>query len=465
MTQCPKQLTFSFYQHKQLVADFKGGQITSDAGLLPVRQMAEELGWLREAARVLSDPRDPARTEHTILEMLHQRIFGLAGGYEDCNDHDRLREDPALKLVADKAPDADPLASQPTLSRFENWVSAREVAGLNRLLVSQYIALFKRHKPRRIILDVDPTDDPCHGHQQLALFNGFYHQYMYHPLLVYDRASGLLLGVRLRAGNSHSARGVLGLLRPIVCSLKKAFPRAKIILRADAGLAVPRLYEFCERQRLGYLIGIAANCVFKDITEWAISWLSERFSEDQTPHRWIGGFRHQAGGWRRERRILYKAEVNAEGTNRRFVVTNLPGLPVHLYPVYEDRGTAETFMDQLKNGLKADRLSCRRFVANAFRLLMYALTYNLMRVFGTLLGGTPLENASIETIRSRLLKIGARIETTVRRVWVHIASGFPLREVLGVVLERIQQHAGGHWRHHFRQRPAVLLACASPAFG
>ena len=176
MTQCPKQLTLSFYQHKELVADFKGGQITSDAGLLAVRQLAEELAWFREAAGILSDPRDPERTEHTVLEMPQQRIFGLIGGYEDCNDHDRLREDPVLKLVADRAPDADPLASQPTLSRFENWVSAREVTRLNRLLLKQYIALLGRHKPKQIILDLDPTDDPCHGHQQLALFNGFYHQ-------------------------------------------------------------------------------------------------------------------------------------------------------------------------------------------------------------------------------------------------------------------------------------------------
>jgi hypothetical protein len=457
MTECCTQVTFGFYKHKQLVADFKGGQISSDSGLLAVRQLAQQLAWLKEAAGILSDPRDPSRTEHTVLEMLQQRIFGLIGGYEDCNDHDRLREDPILKLVADRAPDADPLASQPTLSRFENWVSAREVARLNRLLVKQYIAVLKHRKPRQIILDVDPTDDPCHGHQQLALFNGFYHQYMYYPLLVYERASGLLLGVRLRSGNAHSAEGVLGLLGPIVRSLKGAFPRVRIIVRADAGFAVPQLYQFCERSGLGYLIGIAANSVFKDITQWAVLWVSERFDTDGRPHRWIGGFRHEAGGWRRERHILYKAEVNAEGTNRRFVVTNLAGLPAHLYPVYEDRGTAETFIDQFKNGLKADRLSCHRFVANAFRLLMYALTYNLMRVFGTLLGGTPLENASIETIRSRLLKIGARIEATTRRVWVHIASGFPLREVLALVVRRIEEHIGGDWGHdlcHSRAGPA-----------
>ena len=465
MTECYEQLSFSFYKHKQLVADFKGGAITSDAGLLAVRQLAEELGWLREAAGILTDPRDAARTEHTILEMLQQRIFGLIGGYEDCNDHDRLRDDPVLKMVADRSPDADPLASQPTLSRFENWVSAREVAQLNRLLVQHYIRLFRRRKPKEIILDVDPTDDPCHGRQQLALFNGFYNQYMYFPLLVYERATGLLLGARLRAGNAHSATGVVGLLRPMVRSLKRAFPNVKIMVRADAGFAVPQLYEFCEREGLGYLIGIPTNSAFDERTEWALTWLSERFAKEPRARRWVGGFRHQAHTWRRPRRILYKAEVNSEGTNRRFVVTNLSRLPLHLYPVYSDRGTAETFIDQFKNALKADRLSCHRYVANAFRLQMYALTYNLVRVFGTLLGGTPLENASIETIRSRLLKVGARIQSTVRRVWVHMASGFPLREVLALVLERIRVNINSEWDHPLSQRPAPSLSLAWPPSG
>jgi len=303
--------------------------------------------------------------------------------------------------------------------------------------VRHYIQLHKRNRPSELILDLDPTDDPCHGAQQLALFNGFYDQRMYLPLLVFERTSGMVLGVRLRRGNAHAAQRVLELVAPIVKSLKRAFPRARIIVRADAGLAVPRLYEFCERQGLCYLVGIASNAVFTRQTDWALQWLSERFERDGEPCRHIGGFRHRAGGWSRKRRILYKAEVNCEGTNRRFIVTNLPGLPVHLYPLYCDRGTAETFVDELKNALQADRLSCHRFVANAFRLVMFALAHNLLRVFGTQLAGTVLEGASAETIRTRLLKVGARIHETVRRVWVHIASGFPLREVLAVVLERI----------------------------
>jgi len=438
VTHCSRQLTFSFYHDKHLVADFKGGAISSDAGLLPVRELADRLGWLDQAAGVLSDTRRADRTRHDLVTLVRQRVFGLVAGYEDANDHTRLRHDPSLKLIADRPSDGEALASQPTLSRFENTVSARQVTRLNRLLVGHVIAEHRKRRSEEIILDLDPTDDPCHGHQQQVFFNAFYGQDMYLPLLVFDRASGLLAGVRLQAGNAHPSRRAVSSLKPIVRALKEALPGVKIVLRADAGLGSPGLYRFCEDEGLGYLIGIAANSVLTETTQWAVSWLSERFERKPVPRRWIGGFRHRAHTWRGERRVLYKAEVNAKGTHRRFLVSNLPGLPVHLYRLYCDRGTAETFIDQLKNALRADRLSCHRFLANAFRLLLTAFAYNLLRAFHGLLKNTPFEAASIETIRPRLLKIGARVRATARRVWAHLATGFPHREVLTVVLRRIQ---------------------------
>ena len=438
MTECPKQLSFEFYQDKQLTCDFKGGRISSDTGLLAVRALEERLGWLAEAASLIEDPRREDRTALDTLTLLRQRVFGLIAGYEDCNDHDRIRTDPVLKLSCDRPPAGEDLASQPTLSRFENRPTPPEVVRLGRLLVEHYIRLHRDREPAEIVLDVDPTDDPCHGAQQLALFNGFYDQHMYLPLLLFERTSGMLLGVRLRGGKAHAAHRVLQLLGPVVRALKAAFPRTRIVLRADAGFAVPRLYRFCEAEGLSYLIGISTNAVFKRHTDVDLQRLLERFEETGEPRRHFSSRWHRAGTWGRKRRVVYKAEVNAEGTNRRFVVTNMKGLPVHLWRLYCDRGTAEGFIDQLKNALKADRLSCRRFTANAFRLVQFALAYNLMRVFGSKLAGTVLEGASIETIRSRLLKMGARIRATVRRIWVHIASGFPLREVLAVALGRIQ---------------------------
>jgi hypothetical protein len=439
MTDCIAQLAFSFHKKRQVVADFSGGHLTSDAGLLPLRELDHRLGWTAAAARLLTDGRDPSKVTHETTVLLRQRLFALIAGYEDANDHTRLRTDPALKLLCGRELDDEDLASQPTLSRFENSVTARQVARLNRLLLQQYIQLHRKQPPQEVILDVDPTDDPCHGHQQLALFNGFYNQYMYLPILVFERASGMLLGVRLRAGTAPAASRVRQLLGPIVRKLKESFPQTRLILRADAGFAKPELYGFCEAHGMGYVIGFPANSVLQERTDWALPWLEQRFAQDHLPHRWIGGFRYQAGSWGKERRILYKVEVNREGTNRRFLVTNLPGLPRDLFPLYNDRGTAEGFIDQLKNQLFCGRLSCSRFVANAFRLLLSALAYNLVAAYRQLLAGTELESASVETIRTRLLKIGARLQQTVRKLWVYLASGFPLRELLVKLIRRITE--------------------------
>jgi hypothetical protein len=437
MTQCPEQLAFSFHHSTQVVADFKGGLITSDAGLLALRELDDRLGWTERLAALLQDHRQTAKIEFDTRTLLRQRLFAMLAGYEDANDHTRLRHDPILKTITGRRL-TETLASQPSLSRFENRVTARQVAELNRQLPGQFIQRHRKKRFKRLILDIDPTDDPCHGHQQLALFNGFYDQYMYLPILVFERTSGMLLGVRLRSGTVSAPQGLIPLLRPILAALRQQWPKVEILLRMDAGFAAPWVYEFCEREGLGYLIGLPINAVLKDRTDWAMSWLSQRFAKDHTPHRCRGGFRYRAQTWDHPRRVLYKAEINAEGTNRRFVVTNLKGIPPHLWPLYEDRGTAETFIDDLKNGLAMDRLSCERFVANAFRLVLAAFAYNLLCAFRGTLAGTELEHTSIQTIRTRLVKIGARVEQTVRRIWVHLSSAFPLREVLAQALAAIQ---------------------------
>ena len=428
MTDCQTQLTFDFHRRKAVVADFDGGLISSDTGLLPLRQLDQRLGWTQAVASILADTRQAAKVDHGLLALVRQRLFGLIAGYEDANDHTRLRHDPILQAVADS--DGKALGSQPTLSRFENAATARQVAQLTRLLVKMFIQRMGRKRPKHLVLDIDPTDDPCHGRQQLALFNGFYGQYMYLPNLVFERTTGMLLGVRLRAGNADSASRVVQTLGPIIRTLRQRWPKVKILLRGDAGFATPVLYRFCERQRLEYLIGFAASKPLKERTDWTLRWLTERLERDGRPCKWRGGFTHRAGSWEHSRRIIYKVEVNDQGTNRRFVITNCKGMPRELWPIYDDRGTAETFIDDFKNGLSMDRLSCRRFVANAFRLLLTAAAYNLLRAYRDMLAGTEWEFASIETIRSRLIKIGARVRRTVRRVWVHIAAGFPLREVL-----------------------------------
>jgi hypothetical protein len=249
----------------------------------------------------------------------------------------------------------------------------------------------------------------------------------------------MLLGVRLQSGKSSAPKRAVKLLRPIIERLREEWPEVEILIRGDSAFGCPRMYRFCESNDLWYLLGLTATKPLQARTEWALTWVKERFERDGEPHRHIGGFVHQAGSWKRRRRILYKVEANGEGANRRFVVTNCRGLPAHLWPRYNDRGTAETFIDDYKNGLRMDRLSCSRFVANAFRLVLSAVAYNLLRVFRGALAATALENASIETIRSRLIKIGARVHQTARRIWVHLSSAFPMREVLARVVAAIQR--------------------------
>jgi hypothetical protein len=244
--------------------------------------------------------------------------------------------------------------------------------------------------------------------------------------------------VRLQAGNASAPKRAVQLLKPIIKRLRKAWPDVEILLRGDSAFGCPAMYRFCESNDLYYLLGLRASKPLQAQTEWALQWVQERFGRTEQPQRHVGGFRHQAGSWDHPRRVLYKVEANAEGTNRRFVVTNCAGLPVHLWPQYNDRGTAETYIDEYKNGLHMDRLSCERFVANAFRLVLSAVAYNLFRVFHGALAGTELEKASIETIRSRLIKIGARVRQTARRVWVHLSSAFPLQEVLARVAEAVE---------------------------
>ena len=320
------QLSFSFYRHQPIRADFSGGQITSDAGLLPLRAFDQRHHLTRDWAAPLSDPRQHDRLRHDSLALLRQRLYQIVAGYEDANDADRLRHDPLLQIVADQKL-GDALGSQPTLSRWENAPSARDLMHANDLLCEQFIRLCGDQVRQRgqILLDLDSTDDPTHGQQQLSFFNGAYGQHMYHPMLVFERHSGCLLAAGLRPGNASSHARIVPMLLRLVPRLQAAFPGVKIKLRGDAGFALPLLYQFCEFSALEYALGIPANCVFKHRAEPRQKRLKRRYRRTQLPQRSFSSFSHRARSWPRQRRICYKAEHSAAGTNLRFVVTNCAG--------------------------------------------------------------------------------------------------------------------------------------------
>jgi DDE family transposase len=429
VTPCISQLNFSFYRNQPVRVDFAGGQITSEAGLLPLRAFDERHHLSRDGAACLSDPRQQDRVEHQTLALLRQRVYQIVAGYEDVNDATRLRHDPLLQIVADQKL-GDALGSQPMLTRWENWVSAQDLVRLNDLLLEKFIRLCGQQVRQRgeILLDIDSTDDPTHGQQQLSFFNGAYGQHMYHPMLIFERHSGCLLSARLRPGNASSHARIVPMLLRLVPRLQAAFPGVQIKLRGDAGLALPLLYQFCEFFDLQYAFGIPANCVFQRRAEPLQKKLKRRYRRSQLPQRSFSSFRHRARSWSRQRRICYKAEHTGAGTNLRFVITNSPGRAAEVFAFYNDRGECENRIEEFKNGFRADRLSCHRFLANAFRLLLHGLAYNLVNLFRLQLP-QPWRSAQIETLRARLFKIGARVRQTARCLRIHLASGWPFQDL------------------------------------
>lgn len=425
MTCCIPQLSFSFYRHQPIRADFSGGQITSDAGLLPLRAFDQHHHVTHDLAQLLSDPREDDRVRHDSLRLLRQRIYQIIAGYEDANDADRLRHDPMLQIVADQKL-GEALGSQPTLSRWENAPSPRDLVRLNDALLEIFIRVCGDQVRRRgeILLDIDSTDDPTHGQQQLSFFNGAYGQHMYHPMLVFERHTGCLLATRLRPGNASSHARIVPMLLRLVPRLQAAFPGVKIKLRGDAGFALPLLYEFCEFFGIQYTLGIPANQVFQRRAESRQKQLKRRYRRTQLPQRSFSSFRHRARSWSHQRRICYKAEHSAAGTNLRFLITNCSGPAATVFAFYNDRGECENRIEEFKNGFRADRLSCHRFLANAFRLLLHGFAYNLVNLFRLQLP-QPWRSAQIETLRARLFKLGARVRQTARCIRIHLATGWP----------------------------------------
>jgi len=434
-THCEIQTHFSFRNDKEICIDFAGGRITSDAGLIALREFDHRIGFTDQIVQRLHDERHPSYVIHRLRELIIQRLYAIAAGYEDQNDADRLRYDGLFRLIAGKDDLDEELASQPSLSRFENSISATEVGQLNELLTESFIQSCEH--PPMIILEIDGTDDPAHGQQQLIAFNGFYGQYMYHPLLIHEGRTGCILGTFLRPGNAPPAENVISALQPIVTRLKQAFAHTIIYLRADSGFATPKLYEFCEAHGIQFTIAVPANEVLKRRSDQLQRQAVEQYETTGHKAKLYDHFAHRAQTWRHDLCVLTKAEAGPEGLNRRFVVTNRPGDARRLFDFYEARGQAENYIKELKNQLKADRLSCHRFAANCFRLAFVALAYQLLNLFRRRLSNPQLRKAQVQTLRERLFKVGGLIKQTSRRIWLHLASGWPHQSLLAGALRDV----------------------------
>ena len=413
-----------------LEAAFDGGKLTSDGGLIWLAKADEELGNLCEnIASHIPEWRKGPSVRHSLVTLVRQRVFQIACGYEDQNDSDTLRSDPLLKLVCGRLPQTDrDLASQPTISRLENAPNARACLRIAEALGELYVR--ERSKdgvPSRILLDFDATDDPAHGDQEGAYYHGYYQERILHPLLLFDGDTGQLITAVLRSGNTHASRGALSILKRIVRRLKEAWGEGlHIEIRADAGFAVPEIYDYCDQEGIGYTIGLISNPrleeIAKDLLERAQRESEERQGEKV---RLLWSASYQAGTWERARRVIYKAEVLEKGTNTRFVVSSRSDEPRKLYDWYVGRGEAEGWIKDFKLAIRADRLSCHRFFANQFRLLLHAVAYWLLDALRTKLVEAGVRRMQLDTLRLMLIKIGGRVRQLLTKVRLYLASGHP----------------------------------------
>ena len=436
MAECITQLSLDFHPTVSLKVAFDAPHISSDGGALLLRQMDDRLGLSERLTILLPDERDPRKVKHDRREQLRQRLYQIALGYADCNDADRLRHDPLLKSVCDRTPHAEGLSSQPTLSRLENAVDARTLRALLRETEDQYVRSFTE-APAVIVLDIDSTDDPTHGQQQLSFFHKYYDQHMYHPLVIFDGERGQLVSAVLRPGNAHAARGAMGVIRRIIRDLKQRFPDVQIVVRGDSAFAVPRVLRMLEEldRELGgiaYVFGLAQNAVLLRAGAVALTEAQGRFRAAKQTVQHFDAFAYAAESWPQVRHVVMKAEVSAQGANPRFVVTSLSEFaPALLYHAYCERGQCENFIKDFKNALQADRLSCSTFAANFFRLLEHAAAYVLLHALRTQVAplAPQLGRAQFDTLRLHLLKVAAIVSQSTRRVLVRLPAAFPLARV------------------------------------
>ena len=434
MPKCTQaKIEFGRVGRRVIEADFSGGELSSDGGLLLLRQLDRHLGLSRAAAAAIPDPRDPERIRHGLRELLAQRLYGLCCGYEDLNDHKTLRADVLMQTAvgSDQA-----LASAPTFSRLENRATKAQAWALHGVLIDQFIASHKS-APDELVLDIDASDVPLHGQQELSQFHAYYDHHCYLPLYVF--CGQAMLACVLRPSKIDGAKHAAAVIKLLITRLRAAWPATRLVVRADSGFCRRRLLHWCERSDVGYIIGLARNARLHAAVELAEASLADAYRTSSTKQRLIGEFTYAAKSWSRERRILTRLEYGEQGTNPRFVVTNLQGDATWLYEhLYCQRGEAENRIKEAQLDLFGTRASCSRFIANQFRLLLAALAYTLMqRLRALALQASELERASAATIRVRLLKIGAAILRNTRRVRVMLASHHPLRELFAQAAARL----------------------------
>jgi hypothetical protein len=426
-----KPMSLSPVQHQSVLLDFDGGQLSSDAGLLLLREVEQQIGIIKALAETIHDPRDSRYVKHELIELLTQRIFQIAAGYEDANDCDCLKDDPIFKMCADRLPESGKaLASQPTMSRFENSITRTYLYRLAKVLIEHFVQSYEK-EPKLIVLDFDDTEDETYGDQQLALFNKFYNSYCFQPLHVYEGISGKLITTILKPGKRSNGKQILAIVKRLITYLRFQWPNTIIVFRGDSHFAYHEVMDWIDtQQNVHHVTGLTGYPAIKELVNSHILRAKKLYNKLERTIRLYHSFYYQADSWTKHRRVVAKIEMTAHGLNLRFVVTDMEQAKAHvLYnEIYCHRGNAELYIKDHKLYLKSDRTSCHRFAANQFRLLLSSAAYVLIHALKTnILKTTQWGNATIATIRLRLFKIGARVRQLKTRMKVELPSSCPVK--------------------------------------
>ena len=430
----PHKIEFGRLGRRVVEGRFDGGSMTSDAGVMLLAETDRKLGLLDTAAQCIADPRNPLLVTHAVRDMLRQRVYGLALGWEDLNDHSALRCDVAMQTAV--GVDRE-VASAPTLCRLERWADQATARRLHEVLLDQFIASFKR-APEELVLDFDATDNPLYGQQEGRFFHGYYDNYCYLPLYVF--CGQQLLCAYLRPSRIDGAKHAAAILKLQVTRLRQKWPQVRIVIRGDTGYCRQRILNYCERADVNYIIGLARNTRLQQITQFLELAMKDAFGQTGAKQREVGEFVYAAQSWAKERRVITRLEYGEQGNNPRYVVTNLAGVAQELYDaLYCQRGEAENRIKEAQVGLFATRTSCHHFQANQLRMLLAALGYVLIeRLRALALAGTALATAQVDTLRCKLLKVAAVITRNTRRIRLYLASHWPNAEIFAHAMSQLR---------------------------
>jgi Transposase DDE domain group 1 len=419
---------------------FDGGQLTSDAGILLLAAIEQRLGIAERLADCIEDPRAPERVRHGLAEMIRYRALLVAAGYPDGNDCDQLKSDPAFKMAVGRLPrsGAD-LCSQPTISRLENLPGPVALKRMMAAMVELFCDSFEQ-VPRRIVLDIDDTEDRVHGGQQLALFNAYYDSRCFQPIHIYEATSGKPVAIILRPGKTPDGAEVTLVLRHVIGRIRARWPAVEIVVRGDSHYSRPEAMAWCERKCIGYIFGLAGNAVLLGkVGDLAEDAAMGRIDGEADKVRRYGEFCYAAKSWKVERRVVARVEAGPQGVDSRFIVTNLPGLPKALYEkIYCARGQAENLIKAHKLHLASDRTSCSKATANQFRLLIHTVAYWLLLTLRELAPRTSFwRDAQFDTIRLCLIKVAGRVIEMVTRIKIALPTGYPYQIGFATLAGRI----------------------------